>query len=99
MIADPNVLIARIPDQLSVELDGEIAILNLKSKLYFGLTDVGAFIWNLLETPTDLAALAAAVSAHFEVDTARAAADAERFLAELDGAGLLQIARQGEAAE
>ena len=99
MIADPNVLICRIPDQLSVELDGEIAILNLKSKLYFGLTDVGAFIWNLLETPTDLAALAAAVSAHFEVDTARAAADAKRFLSELNGAGLLQIARQGEAAE
>ena len=99
MIADPNVLIARIPDQLSVELDGEIAILNLKSKLYFGLTDVGAFIWNLLETPTDLAALAAAVSANFNVDTARASADAERFLTELDGAGLLQIAHQGEAAK
>ena len=99
MIADPNVLISRLPDQLSVELDGEIAILNLKSKLYFGLADVSAFIWNLLETPTDLAALAAAVSAHFEVDTAQAAADAERFLTELDGAGLLQFARQGEAAE
>ena len=90
MIADPNTLISRIPDQLSVELDGEIAILNLKSKLYFGLTDVGAFIWNLLETPIDLAALAQAVSAQFDVETAQAAADAESFLAELDGAGLLQ---------
>ena len=99
MIADPNTLISRIPDQLSVELDGEIAILNLKSKLYFGLTDVGAFIWNLLETPIDLAALAQAVSERFDVETAQASADAESFLAELDGAGLLQIARQGEAAE
>ena len=96
MFADPDVLISRIPDQLSVELDGEIAILKLESKMYFGLTDVGAFIWNWLETPTVLITLAQAVSAHFEVNPAQAAADAERFLSELEGAGLLKITRKNE---
>lgn len=91
MFAEPNVLISRVADQLSVELDGEIAILNLKSKLYFGLTDVGAFIWNLLETPTSLALLGKAVSEQFDVDIEPSTADAQRFLAELDRAGLIQI--------
>ena len=99
MIAEPDVLISRVPDQLSVELDGEIAILNLKSKLYFGLTDVGAFIWNLLETPISLAALGKRVSEHFEVGIVQAKFDAQLFLTELDGAGLLQMVRQGEAAD
>ena len=99
MFADPDVLISRVSDQLSVELDGEIAILNLKSKLYFGLTDVGAFIWNLLETPTSLVALGKEVSEQFDVNIERATADAERLLTELDGARLIQINRQGAAAE
>ena len=99
MLADPLVLISRVADQLSVELDGEIAILNLKSKLYFGLTDVGAFIWNLLETPTSLAALGTAVSEQFDVDIEQAIADAERFLAELDLAGLVTINCQDAATE
>lgn len=91
MFADPATLISRIPDQLSVELDGEIAILNLKSKLYFGVTDVGAFIWNLLETPTTLPALAQAVSDQFDVEPAQAATDAEAFLNRLSQAGLVRV--------
>ena len=97
MIADSDVLISRISDQLSVELDGEIAILNLKSKMYFGLTDVGAFIWNLLEEPSDLAGVANAVIDQFEVDIERALADTERLLAELESAGLVQLERVREA--
>ena len=91
MIADPDVLMSRIPDQLSVELDGEIAILNLNTKLYFGLTKVGAFIWKLLETPASQAALVRAVCENFEVKTQQTSDDVKRFLVELDDAGLLKF--------
>ena len=76
---------------MSVELDGEITILNLKSKLYFGLADVGAFIWNLLETPTNIGDLALAVAAEFDVDLTSCASDIERFLNALAQARLLHI--------
>lgn len=98
MINQPGTLISRIPDQLSVELSGEIAILNLRSKLYFGLTDVGAFIWNLLEKPTAMAKLAQSVTEHFEVGAEQAAADTEAFLRDLSKAGLLEIEPHGGAA-
>lgn len=91
MLSDPAVQICRVADQLSVELDGEIAILNLKSKKYFGLTDVGAFIWERLETPTDLGTLAQAVAAEFDVDLTSCANDIERFLNALAQARLLHI--------
>ena len=87
-----------MPDQLSCELNGEIAILNLKSKLYFGLTDVGAFIWQLLESRTDMATLAHAVTAEFAIDAARCAADVEAFLEDLNRAGLLLVERPEDRA-
>ena len=98
MFAESGVLLSRVTDQLSCELNGEIAILNLKSKLYFGLTDVGAFIWTLLEAPTDKAALRQAVAEEFDVDAVQCAADVESFLQDLDKAGLLQIERQAGSA-
>ena len=85
-------------DQLSCALNGEIAILNYTSKLYFGLTNVGAFIWQLLESSTDLATLTQAVTEEFDVDNVRCAADIKRFLQDLIAVGLLRIERQGDSA-
>jgi hypothetical protein len=83
------VLYKRAVNQISVDLDGEIAILNLDTKLYFGLTDVGALIWDKLEEPSDLKALCSAVSATFNVGEEQCASDVESFLAALDKARLL----------
>ena len=83
----------RVTDQLSCELNGEIAILNLKSKLYFGLTDVSAFIWHMLESPTNLKAIVSAVVQEFDTEEACCTSDIASFLQDLDRASLLQIDR------
>ena len=36
-------------DQVSADLSGEAAILNLKSGIYYGLDNVGARIWTLVQ--------------------------------------------------
>jgi hypothetical protein len=38
-------------DQVSCDLGGEAAILNLKSGIYYGLDPVGTRIWSLIQTP------------------------------------------------
>ena len=38
-------------DQVSCDLAGEAAILNIKSGVYYGLDPVGARIWNLMQEP------------------------------------------------
>ena len=60
------------------------------SKLYF-LDEVSEFIWDRLETPVDIAGLAAAVVDEFDVDYDTAQSDIERFVNELQAAGLCDI--------
>lgn len=38
-------------DQVSCDLAGEAAILNLNNEVYYGLDAVGSRIWNLLQEP------------------------------------------------
>ena len=45
----PNTTVVAIADQASVDLDDEAAILNLKTGVYFGLNEVGAWIWRLIQ--------------------------------------------------
>lgn len=89
MTDQPTVLYRRAVNQISVDLDGEIAILNLDTKLYFGLTDVGALLWEKLEEACDFESLCNAVMAAFEVGEAQCANDVQTFLAALYDARLV----------
>jgi hypothetical protein len=91
MLADPDTLFSRATDQVSADLNGDMAILNLQTKTYFGLTGVGAFIWQKLEKPTDIAALTQAIAEQFQVEQAQCAVDAAAFLDKLASLGLLKI--------
>ena len=91
LFADPDTLFSRATDQVSADLNGEMAILNLQTKTYFGLADVGAFIWQKLEVPTDLANLTQAVVTEFEVEVEQCNADVTAFLDRLSALSLLTV--------
>jgi hypothetical protein len=46
-----NSVVVAMQDQVSCDLAGEAAILNMKSGVYYGLNEVGAHIWNLIQAP------------------------------------------------
>jgi hypothetical protein len=96
---DPNARVCRSSGHLSCDLNGEVAILNLDSKLYFGVTQVGAFIWRLLDSPSSVIAISEAVAIQFDVDPDRCAADVQRFLGELEAAGLIDIGSARDSAD
>lgn len=79
------------PDQVSCELEGAAAILNLNSGAYHGLDPVGAAVWNLIVNPIAVHAIVDAMVAQFEVDRARCERDLLTLLAKLDERGLIQI--------
>ena len=54
------------------------------------LNETGALLWKALEQGGDLAALADALCAEYEVDRATAEADAAEFLDKLKSAGCLE---------
>ena len=83
----------RSVDQHSCEIDGEIAILSLKTKEYFGLTEVGAFVWQELECEKSFDELTYAVLAEFEIDEETCRSDLTNLLKSLKKAGLMQNSR------
>jgi hypothetical protein len=76
--------------QVSCDLNGEAAILQLDQSVYFGLKGVGAQVWLALEQPQSLAELNRRICQEFDVDAARAQADLMKFLSELEAAGLVE---------
>ena len=79
-------------DQVSCELEGEAAILNLNSGAYHGLDPVGAKVWNLIASPKPVRQVVDAMIVEYDVDRARCERDLLSLLAQLDARGLIQIA-------
>jgi hypothetical protein len=72
---DPATRVVASTEQVSADMGGEVVILNFRDEVYYGLDEVGAFVWRLLATPRTVAELCDAVTAEFDVDAATCAAD------------------------
>lgn len=79
------------PNQVSCELEGEAAILNLKSGVYYGLDPVGAVVWKLIGQPRTVASIRDAMVEQFEVDAARCEGDLFVLLDKLAAEGLIEV--------
>ena len=82
------------PQQVSADLSGEAAILNLDSGVYYGLNVVGAFIWNLIQESTRVQDIYESVAGEFEVDREQCQNDVDRLLRNLADEGLIEIANE-----
>jgi coenzyme PQQ synthesis protein D (PqqD) len=78
-------------DQVSCELEGEAAILNLASGAYHGLDAVGLTVWNMIAQPIEVAQIVDNMIAQYAVDRERCERDVLELLAKLDARGLIQI--------
>ena len=87
---EASAMFKRSSRQVSCDLDGEAAILQLDQSVYFGLKGVAAEVWAALEQPRSLAELNQVVSRQYDVDADRCAADLVQFLLELQAAGLVE---------
>ncbi|MFF5171783.1 PqqD family protein [Micromonospora sp. NPDC000089] len=70
----------------------EIVVLDTATSVYYGLDPAAARLWRRLADGATSAELAEALAADTDETPERVAADVDRFLAELDGYGLLQRA-------
>ena len=84
-------MVKQCTEQVSCNLNGEIAILNLKSTLYFGLDEVGACIWEAMGEPRKVSDLCKRVLELFDVVEQQCQADVIEFVGRLNEAGLVEI--------
>lgn len=78
-------------DQLSTRLGDEIVILGLRDSVYYGLSDVGARIWDLIQAPRTLTEIVDVIVSEYEVGREDAAAGLVQLLRELETRGLVAI--------
>lgn len=77
--------------QVSTELDGEMAILSLENGVYYGLDPVGARIWELVQEPQTVVAVRDRIVAEYEVSPEVCEADLLALLGDLHAAGLVEV--------
>ncbi|HLK80704.1 MAG TPA: PqqD family protein [Xanthobacteraceae bacterium] len=88
---DLNSVVIAAADQVSCDLQGEAAILNLKTGVYYGLDDVGASVWRMLDGPRRVDELIDALLGEYEVDRDECQRDVIALLGELAVRGLIEI--------
>ena len=89
-ISDRSVVVAA-KDQVSCDLAGEAAILNIKNGVYYGLDPVGARIWNLMQKPRGVAEIQTAITDEYDVEPERCARDLASLLENLLAEGLIEV--------
>ena len=84
-------LVVVSPNQVSCDLSGEAAILQLKAGMYFGLDKVGARIWNLLGEPIRVGILRDVILNEYDVAPDECETDLLELLGELLKNGLIEV--------
>ena len=78
-------------DYLSCQLGGETALLHLKTGVHYGLDDVGARIWNLIQEPRRIEEVRDALSQEYQVETGICERDVIALLERLLEEGLVEL--------
>jgi hypothetical protein len=89
--------IARSENNLSSNLGGEEVVLNLMDGVYYGLNDVGAHIWSLLDEVPHARALCDRLAQAYDVDRETLEADVLTLLADLEAEGLVEVRPSSDA--
>lgn len=84
-------------EQVSCDLAGEAAILNLRSGQYFSLNDVGTRIWNLIQEPKTVGAVLESVLAEYDVEPDRIERDLLALFENMATHGLIEIENEKSA--
>ncbi len=79
------------PDQVSCDLGGEAAILQLTSGIYYGLNPVGARVWALLQQPHTVSDIRDALLAEYDVGPERCERDLFAVLEALAAERLIKV--------
>jgi hypothetical protein len=90
VISDQSIVVAA-KDQVSCDLAGEAAILNIKNGVYYGLDPVGARIWSLMQEPRAVAEIQNTITGEYDVEPERCAQDLVALLEKLLAEGLIEV--------
>lgn len=77
--------------QMSCDLAGEAAILNMATGIYFGLDPIGARVWELIQEPRSIAGVRDALLEEYEAEPAQVESDVRALLGDMASHGLVEV--------
>jgi hypothetical protein len=83
--------IRRRGDWLSATVGDELVMMSAEKGVYIGLSEVGARIWELIDTPQEIDTLCATLLGEYEVAPETCRAEVEAFLGELATHGAIAL--------
>lgn len=86
-----NSMVVAAEGQVSSEIGGEVAILNLKAGTYYGLDNVGARVWELIQKPRKISAVRDVLLEEYDVEPDRLGRDLLALLQRLAAEGLIEV--------
>jgi hypothetical protein len=90
--------VVTVPDNLLFSnLGGEEVILDLSTGTYYGLNEVGARVWALIETPRSGHEICDRLEAEYDVDRPSLERDVLHLLQEFEAEGLLEVDARASA--
>jgi hypothetical protein len=89
--------VAAVKHQVSSDLGGEVAILDLSGGMYYGLDDVGARIWDLVQEPKMVAEVQGVILEEYDVEPEIAKRDVLTLLQELVDRELVEVRDEAPA--
>ncbi len=90
MVSGSSTVVAA-KDQVSSDLGGEVAILDLKAGVYYGLDAVGARIWSLIQEPRTVNEIRDILLEEYDVEPERCERDLLALLRRLADEGLVEV--------
>lgn len=84
-------MVRRQGDWLSAKVGNELVMMSAEKGNYIGLSEVGARIWDIIETPNDIEAVCAQLQEEYEVARETCRAEVESFLNELVKHGAIAL--------
>ena len=83
------------PDVLFSEVQGEAVLLNVKTGIYFGLNQVGTYIWTSLEESITLRVLQKKLVEQYDASPEQVWTDLVALVADLHGRSLVEVDASG----
>ena len=81
-------------NQVSSELAGQSVILNIDRGIYFGLDEIGARVWNLIQQPQKMSVVRDALVRKYEVTPQCCEQDLLSLVANLADEGLVTVTHE-----
>jgi len=83
--------IARTGDWLTARIGDELVMMSARQGVYLGLTEVGARVWELLETESELDRICRALEGEFEVAPDVCRAEVTVFVEDMVDRGVVTV--------